>query len=91
MKLILKAITIIFIELINLLTRFNYNYKLSTANKERLNMKERKLIQVKYPPFDQSVKSYNDIYKYEDQMTDKDYKKLEDEISKNNQWLYGKD
>lgn len=54
-------------------------------------MKERKLIQVKYPPFDQSVKSYNDIYKYEDQMTDKDYKKLEDEISKNNQWLYGKD
>jgi hypothetical protein len=39
MKLILKTITIIFIELINLLTRFNYNYKLSTVNKERLIMK----------------------------------------------------
>jgi len=53
--------------------------------------KERKLIQVKYPPFDQSVKTYNDIYKYEDQMTDQAYKKLEDEISKNKKWLYGND
>jgi hypothetical protein len=51
--------------------------------------KERKLIQVKYPPFDQSVKNYNDIFKYEDQMTKEDYKNLDNEISKNHKWIYG--
>jgi hypothetical protein len=54
-------------------------------------IKEKKLIQIKYPPFDQSVKTYNDIYKYQDEMTNEDYKKLDNEISKNKKWLYGKD
>ena len=48
--------------------------------------KQRKLIQVKYPPFDTSVKTYADIYKYEDQMTAKDHEDLKAEIFKNKQW-----
>ncbi len=48
-------------------------------------MKQRKLIQVKYPPFNTTVKTYADIYKYEDEMTEKDYENLRAEISKNQQ------
>ena len=48
--------------------------------------KQKKLIQVKYPPFDTTVKAYADIYKYEDEMTEKDYKDLKAEIFKNKQW-----
>ena len=48
--------------------------------------KQRKLIQVKYPPFDTTVKTYRDIYKYEDEMTEKDNKDLKAEIFKNKQW-----
>jgi len=48
--------------------------------------KQRKLIQVKYPPFDTTVKTYADIYKYEDEMTEKDHKDLKAEIFKNKQW-----
>ena len=47
---------------------------------------QRKLIQIKYPPFDPSVKTYADIFKYEDEMTEKDYKDLKAEIFKNKQW-----
>jgi len=49
--------------------------------------KEKKLIQVKYPPFDQSVKTYRDIFKYEDEMTNEDFKQLDHEISKNQKWI----
>ncbi len=49
-------------------------------------MKQKKLIQVKYPPFDTTVKTYADIYKNEDEMTEKDYKDLRAEIFKNQQW-----
>ena len=52
----------------------------------RINMKQKKLIQVKYPPFDTTVKTYADIYKYEDEMTEKDHKDLRAEIFKNQQW-----
>ena len=48
--------------------------------------KQRKLIQVKYPPFDPSIKNLNDIFKYEDEMTEKDHKDLKAEIFKNKQW-----
>ena len=48
--------------------------------------KQRKLIQIKYPPFDPSVKTYADIFKYEDEMTEQDYKDLKTEIFKNKQW-----
>tara|TARA_R100001163_G_C5032526_1_gene172364 strand:+ start:483 stop:650 length:168 start_codon:yes stop_codon:yes gene_type:complete len=48
--------------------------------------KQKKLIQVKYPPFDTTVKTYGDIYKYEDEMTEKDNKDLKAEIFKNKQW-----
>ena len=53
--------------------------------KETMTM-QKKLIQVKYPPFDTTVKTYADIYKYEDEMTEKDYKDLKAEIFKNKQW-----
>ena len=49
-------------------------------------MKQKKLIQVKYPPFDTTVKTYADIYKHEDEMTEKDHKDLRAEIFKNQQW-----
>ena len=52
----------------------------------RINMKQKKLIQVKYPPFDTTVKTYADIYKHEDEMTEKDHKDLRAEIFKNQQW-----
>jgi hypothetical protein len=67
MKLILKTITIIFIELINLLTRFNYNYKLSTVNKERLIMKQCDLDLIKF------IKKYNNNWQWysNDRMTKK--------------------
>jgi len=67
MKLILKTITIIFIELINLLTKFNYNYKLSTANKERYNMKQCDLDLIKF------IKKYNNNWQWysNDRMTKK--------------------
>tara|TARA_R110002020_G_scaffold209334_1_gene415289 strand:+ start:448 stop:606 length:159 start_codon:yes stop_codon:yes gene_type:complete len=48
--------------------------------------KQRKLIQIKYPPFDPSVKTYADIFKYEDEMTEKDHKYLKAEILKNQQY-----
>ena len=48
--------------------------------------KQRKLIQIKYPPFDTTVKSYADIFKYEDEMTEKDHKDLKREIFKNQQY-----
>tara|TARA_R100001510_G_scaffold57172_1_gene64436 strand:- start:1266 stop:1454 length:189 start_codon:yes stop_codon:yes gene_type:complete len=48
--------------------------------------KEKKLIQIKYPPFDPSVKTYADIFKYEDEMTEQDYKNLKAEIFKNQQY-----
>lgn len=47
---------------------------------------ERKLIQIKYPPFDRTVKTYNHIYKFEDEMTNQDYINLKKEISKNKKW-----
>ncbi len=47
---------------------------------------EKKVIQIKYPPFDKSVKTYNDIYKFENEMTKQDYINLEKEISKNKEW-----
>tara|TARA_R100001015_G_C4482795_1_gene62774 strand:+ start:193 stop:375 length:183 start_codon:yes stop_codon:yes gene_type:complete len=53
--------------------------------KKENKMKQRKLIQVKYPPFNTTVKTYADIYKYEDEMTEKDYENLRAEISKNQQ------
>ena len=48
--------------------------------------KQRKLIQIKYPPFNATIKSYADIFKYEDEMTEKDYKDLKAEIFKNKQY-----
>ena len=48
--------------------------------------KQRKLIQIKYPPFDPSIKTYGDIFKYEDEMTEQDHKDLKTEIFKNKQW-----
>jgi len=48
--------------------------------------KQRKLIQIKYPPFDPSIKTYADIFKYEDEMTEKDHKDLKREIFKNQQY-----
>ena len=48
--------------------------------------KEKKIIQIKYPPFDPSVKTYADIFKYEDEMTEQDYKNLKAEIFKNQQY-----
>ena len=35
-----------------------------TKRKETM-QEERKVIQIKYPPFDKTVKTYNDIYKFE--------------------------
>ena len=54
--------------------------------KKQTMKKQRKLIQVKYPPFDTTVKTYADIYKYEAEMTAKDHKDLKAEIFKNKQW-----
>ena len=59
---------------------------MKTNKQKEVMTKQRKLIQIKYPPFNPSVKTLNDIYKYEDEMTAKDYKDLKAEIFKNKQW-----
>ena len=45
--------------------------------------KDRGLIQIKYPPFDETVKTYADIFKFEDEMTEQDYINLKEEQLKN--------
>ena len=59
---------------------------MKTNKQKEVMTKQRKLIQVKYPPFDTTIKTYADIYKYEDAMTAKDHKYLKAEIFKNKQW-----
>ena len=51
-------------------------------------MKQKKLIQVKYPPFDTTVKTYADIYKYEDEMQHETAKKVNSCMNGSFEFIY---